>query len=288
MQTSLNQAYPAPRPGLRSITISVLFGLFIGLFLWFFEPFDINLYLYENGELLFFGLISSAVLLVFLHLLPLWFSKIFADQHWKVKHQILFYILILFVIATLNGLYTNYINELPFSWGNYWWIINRTFALGGIPITFITLVDSQRKTIANSSQALEILQVKTTFGPEQDTQSYPISTDLKNESFHLEVHLFYYAAAVGNYIDLYLLEDKMLKRTTYRLTLSSFEAQLKSSGLVRCHRSYVVNLKKVKNITGNAQGLKLELENQAESIPVSRKYLPAVKAFFQNNSLSPT
>ena len=72
-----------------------------------------------------------------------------------------------------------------------------------------------------------------------------------------------------------------MKKVTYRIQLSEFETQLKeASSLVRCHRSYMVNLKKVKNVSGNAQGLKLELINQSEIIPVSRKYIPIVKQFF--------
>ena len=56
------------------------------------------------------------------------------------------------------------------------------------------------------------------------------------------------------------------------------EIQVKeSSSLKRCHRSHLVNLKKVKNISGNAQGLKLELINQSEMVPVSRNYIPIIK-----------
>ena len=80
---------------------------------------------------------------------------------------------------------------------------------------------------------------------------------------------------------MYSLDENTLKKVTYRITLSTFEIQLKeASSLVRCHRSYMVNLKKVKNISGNAQGLRLELINQSEIIPVSRKYIPIVKQFF--------
>jgi len=35
----------------------------------------------------------------------------------------------------------------------------------------------------------------------------------------------------------------------------------------------MVNLKKVKNISGNAQGLKLELINKSGIIPLSRNYM---------------
>ena len=278
----LNQAYPAPSSGIKSLATSFLFGLFIALFLWYFEPFDINQRRYEFWKLLGYGLITSLVLFLCLHLMPLWWKGLFSDEHWKLKHQLLFYCLILFVIATLNGIYTNFINNLDFSWNNYWWIIHRTFALGGIPLTFITLVDYQRKTSAFNNQADEILQAKTAFAPEKNNQIYSIVTDLKDESFQFDEIHFLYAVAVGNYIDVYTQDGQTSKRKTYRLSLSSFEVQLKSSSLVRCHRSYLVNLRKVEDISGNAQGLKLQLKGNVKNIPVSRKYVPSVKAFFQS------
>ena len=118
----LNQVYPAPQPSQRTVLIALLFGLFIGGFLWYFEPFDIDISRNRLDGLRVwgFGLISSAVLIVFLYLIPFFFPKAFSDSHWRIKHQLLYWSLILFVIATGNGLYTNFINELPFSWSNYW------------------------------------------------------------------------------------------------------------------------------------------------------------------------
>ncbi|GAB5553760.1 MAG: hypothetical protein Sapg2KO_33510 [Saprospiraceae bacterium] len=283
MQMPFNQAYPAPRPGSKSLVISILFGLFIALFLWFFEPFDINNWRYEQWKLLFYGLITTLVLLVFLYVFPLLFPTFFSDQNWKLKHQLLWYGLILFVIATLNGIYTNIINAYPFSWKMYWWMINRTFALGGIPIAFIILTDFQRKVVSNNKEAAKIFPIGQYPENGEETPAHQIRTDLKEENFYLMPDSLYYATAVGNYIDLFIQEGTIIKRQTYRLSLSSFETQLESSSLVRCHRSYLVNLNKVQNITGNAQGLKLTLGNKLESVPVSRKYIPAVKAFFQNN-----
>lgn len=278
----IEQKYPAPRPIIRSLIIAILFGIFIGLFLLFFEPFDINLSTSKNKvfETLFFGFITTFVLLIFLYILPSLFPRIFSDDHWKVKHQIIFYLIILFVIATLNGLYTNYIKSFKFSWSNYWWIISRTFALGGIPIAFLTLLDQKRKAKLNSDHALDILSTKKEVAKNSNGKIQQISTDLKNETFSFNENDFIYAIAVGNYIDMCILVENSLKISTYRVTLSSFEAQLDSSILKRCHRSYLVNLKKVKNISGNAQGLKLEFEQFPEIIPVSRKYIPIVKRFF--------
>ena len=282
----VNQKYPAPIPELRSLIIAILFGLFIGLFLLFFEPFNINLSTNKNKvfQLLFFGFISTIVLLTFLYILPLLFSKIFSDEHWEVKHQIIFYLITLFVIATFNGIYTNYINSLSFSWSNYLWIINRTFVLGGIPITFLTLLEHQRKDKLNRNKASDIISTKKEFLKNSNEIIHKISTDLKNETISFKEDSFYYAIAAGNYIDMCILVENTLKSVTYRVTLSSLEAQLEeSSSIIRCHRSYLVNLKKVENISGNAQGLRLMLKNQSEIVLVSRKYIPFVRQFFLKN-----
>lgn len=282
----IEQKYPAPIPVLRNLIIAILFGLFIGLFLLFFEPFNINLSTNKNKvfQLLFFGCITTIVLLIFLYILPLLLPKIFSDTYWKVKHQVIFYLIILFVIATFNGIYTNYINSLLFSWSNYWWIISRTFVLGGIPIAFLTLLDYQRKDKLNRNQAYSILNIQKEFKRKSNEIIHHISTDLKNETISFKENDFNYALADGNYIDMCIFVENTLKRVTYRVTLSSFEAQLeKSSSLIRCHRSYLVNLKKVENISGNAQGLKLKIKKQLEIVPVSRKYIPIVRQFFQKN-----
>ncbi|MEM9830462.1 MAG: LytTR family transcriptional regulator DNA-binding domain-containing protein [Bacteroidota bacterium] len=282
----LNNEYPAPAPGVRNLFIAVFFGIFIALFLLFFEPFDIDITTGKDSvaSLFFFGFITTGVLAFFTFFLPLIFPKLFADSHWKVKHQIIFCFIILFVIATFNGLYTNYINSLPFSWTNYWWIINRTFVLGGIPFSFLILIDYRRKNLANDEVAHYILDRKRKFDQSPKPTVWSISTDLKNETFSFDDRNFSYAVASGNYIDIYLANEKPLNYKTYRMTLASFEKQLDVAHLKRCHRSYLVNMKKVINVTGNAQGLKLTLADQEGEVPVSRKYIPIVKQFFSEST----
>jgi len=193
--------------------------------------------------------------------------------------------LILIVIAIFISIYSNYVNSIPFGLDSYWLILSRTFVLGILPITFITFFDYYLKVKFNLDLASNILKNKKEFLKDSKEVTHQILTDLKNETFSFSENDFIYAIADGNYTDISYLDENTLKKVTYRVTLSSFETQLKEvSSIVRCHRSYMVNLKKVKNISGNAQGLKLELIKQSEIIPVSRKYIPIVKQFFQKNS----
>ena len=281
----LNQEYPAPRPVLKSLIIAVLSGLFVALFLLYFEPFNFHLNTIENKvfQLSFYGCITTFVLLFFLYVFPLLLPNLFSDMNWKLGYQMIFNMLI--VIATFNSIYSNYMNSMPFDWDIYWLMVSRTFALGILPIAFITFVDYYQKVKSSLNLASNILINKKEFLKDSKEDTHQISTDLKNETFSFSENDFNYAIAEGNYIDMYSLDENTLKKETYRVTLSSFETQLKeSSSLIRCHRSYLVNLNNVKNISGNAQGLKLELINQSEIIPVSRKHIPIVKQFFQKNS----
>ncbi len=282
----LNKAYPAPTPTLRNILVALAFGLFISFFLIFFEPFDIDLRSgrTRTSSLFIYGFITTLVLFLFLYVLPLLIPRWFTDSQWKVKHQMVFCFIILFVIATLNGLFTNFINELSFSWKNYWWIINRTFILGCIPFAFLILWDSDKKNRSYTREAGRIIALKKAKGVTQSSCSYTIKTDLKNESFTLNESQFSYAAAHGNYIDVFSEEIGELGFKTYRMNLASLEKQLFSPSLKRCHRSYLVNLTKIVNMTGNAQGIKLTLSGNQNAIPVSRKYIPEIKHFYAGSS----
>ncbi|WP_109832249.1 LytR/AlgR family response regulator transcription factor [Reichenbachiella versicolor] len=276
----LNNEYPAPTPNRRNLIVSLLFGLFIAFFLIFFEPFEINISSGKNSieSLLFYGLISTSVLIVFLNILPFFLPQVFNDECWKVKHQMIYCSVILLVISTLNGLYTNFINSLSFNWSNYWWIINRTFVLGTIPFSFFVLIDYKRRDVANKGVALSIEERKNKNELLLKNNVYSIITDLKEEIFSFEDRCFMYASAVGNYTDLYFFNEGKLSKSTYRISLTAFENQLKTSNLLRCHRSFVVNLDKVIDVSGNAQGLKLTLTDGLSIVPVSRRYIQDVKS----------
>lgn len=278
-QNFLNYEYPAPKGDKKDLLISVLFGLFIGLFLWFFEPFDLNLAIYENQEVVMalFGLITTLVMLLFLFVLPRVFPILFDDAFWKIKHQALHFLVILFVIATANGQFINYMNDLPFTWSNYGWIIVRTYALGIIPVSILILVDHNRKLNFYLREANQI-NSKQPDSLSEDS----IHLVLENGRHDLMIPFddLQFIRADGNYVRLHRKDSDAIPGEIYRGSLTDIEDQLDPKHLVRCHRSYIVNLSQVQNITGNAQGLKLELKGTAETVPVSRKYLHSIRTYF--------
>ena len=143
----LYKPYPPAEPGKTSILLALGLGLLVGAFLTFFEPFDIARMEmeYKSIKISLYGLITFFSMLFFLHFLPILLPQWMSDKFWKVKHEIGFLLVMILFIATLNGLYINYINELDFSWKNYLIIIRDTAIVGIVPISFIVLINQNRK-----------------------------------------------------------------------------------------------------------------------------------------------
>lgn len=279
----LQQRYPPPPKGKRGLLISALFGIFIGAFLLFFQPFALNLLPAEGKVLKMsgFGLITALVFLVFHNGLPVLLSALFTKTSWTVLHQIGFYLLLLLCIATLNGLYINFLNDLSFSWANYRWIIIRTLVLGGIPIAFLILIDHNRRVRRHLEAARQVPPQPATAETPSPSPVFLISTELKGGEFELHSNDFLFAKAEGNYVTFVFQSGA---NALHRLSLQSLEQQLQATSLKRCHRSYLVNLEAVAQVTGNAQGLQLRMVGSDQVVPVSRKYISVVRAYFEKLS----
>ena len=276
----LNNPYPAPTHGVRSLWLGLYFGIFIGAFLVFFEPFDINKLQLENKTLkiAFYGVIASAVVIFFFYLLPFLFPNFISDKNWTVKHQIIYYFIMLFFVALFNGIYTNYVNGYAYNWGNSFWMIKITMILGCIPICIYVLFDHNRKLAKHISEVSQ-LDLNKSKNLSASKAEIKIPLELKNEQLVIIPNMLLYIQAEGNYSRVVQLDDHSSQTELYRTTLSHLEKHLNSENIIRCHRSYLVNLDWIQEVKGNAQGFKLTLENSDKIIPVSRKYVPLVRAY---------
>lgn len=79
--------------------------------------------------------------------------------------------------------------------------------------------------------------------------------------------------SAGNYVTILYDDGGKLVRYSLRNTLKGVEDVCAANGLVRCHRSYFVNLSKVKIIRRTPDGVFAEIEHQGvDNIPVSKSY----------------
>ena len=101
-----------------------------------------------------------------------------------------------------------------------------------------------------------------------------------NDVLTVKANEILYLEANGNYVSVFEWRGGTIEKKIVRTSLSKTEKENRLPYLMRCHRSYIVNLKKVVNVSGNAQGLKLHMAEAYIIIPVSRNYIPVIQTFF--------
>jgi len=109
----------------------------------------------------------------------------------------------------------------------------------------------------------------------------PFSDEKGMLRFSVKMDNLLYLEASDNYVNIFYLNKEKVTRFMLRNTLKNLEDVLKGTGIVRSHRSYMVNCSKVKVIRKANDGLLLELDLPAAlDLPVSRTYIENVmKAF---------
>ncbi|MDR0729884.1 MAG: LytTR family transcriptional regulator DNA-binding domain-containing protein [Prevotellaceae bacterium] len=97
-------------------------------------------------------------------------------------------------------------------------------------------------------------------------------------------HLLYIEAA-DNYVNIWYLNKDTPTKLLLRNSLKTIEKYLENTQVIRCHRSYIVNLETVKVIRRQKDGIYMEFGIAlVPDIPVSRKYDEKISRWFSTNA----
>lgn len=82
-----------------------------------------------------------------------------------------------------------------------------------------------------------------------------------------------YIESADNYICIWYIKNEVLKKQLMRITMKDISEQLADTNIIRCHRSYMVNLDLVKVMRREKENLFLELGvPNVKEIPISKTY----------------
>ena len=96
---------------------------------------------------------------------------------------------------------------------------------------------------------------------------------------------FYYLESADNYIIIWYLNKEKLTKFMLRNTLKAMEEAFEGTNILRCHRSYMVNMEQVKVIRKSKDGIHLEFEiAKIPDIPISKTYSEKVTHWFSTYS----
>jgi DNA-binding LytR/AlgR family response regulator len=91
-----------------------------------------------------------------------------------------------------------------------------------------------------------------------------------------------YIESADNYSNIVFLKEGTISRQLIRASLKRLETQIAVPYIIRCHRSYIVNIRQAKDVSGNAQGYRIGFKPAGvDPVPVSRNYGKEVLAHLE-------
>ena len=252
----------------------LLSSTYMYLFLVFFQPFGINNYdPYEKITLLFL------ILVFFMSSIGALLMAIVEFYIWPIISVYINYLIVwvlIHIVWLSSGIYMlyNYLgNWHDMSWVSYFEFLRNISVLTLIP--FISLFIYRQLTSLKKSLE-EVHDYKHKDADKNEMLLF--KSENQKEQLTIPLKNLLYLESQDNYVAIYHLTNNSISKTLMRNTLKNIDQENHHPELVRCHRSYIINLVHLQKAHGNRNKLDLHLDHINEQIPVSRQYINDIYA----------
>ena len=267
----------------QSVVISVLFAL---VFLTAYTPFSDTSWFQLGTNSRFIGTLAFVGIGTFFlacsrTLMTFCVKKL---RHFALWAYILWLFLEILLIAAFHT-YLSYflVQATSYSLGHIFWkSLLITFIALAVPYVIVALMlllkESRRKLTLTKSDTVA-----------SDDEVLPEHTEIinlmdNNGNLKLSVKLdnLYYIKAEDNYINVFYQRNGAIASYMLRCKMKTIEDNcVDISSLMRCHRSFIVNIKKISVLHNEADGFIIDFERDGlDSIPVSKTYSKRVLEAF--------
>ena len=171
----------------------------------------------------------------------------------------------------------------------FWDIFGRTLLYASIALGVPYIISGMYFAIIDKNKTIRLLNYDNVVTDEPvlpDTRKITLYDNSGALKLSLSTDNLYYIESDDNYIKVWYADSKgELKQYMLRCRLKTVEESFKDSGLVRCHRKYIVNIKKVKVLRKESEGYILDLDNEAiPPLSVTKTYTDLVLSYFTGES----
>jgi len=268
------------------IKSSIVVFLIILLFLLMFKPFgvyDPELKMHYFFICFLHALAPAIILFIYFGVLN-YFRKTKNQTKWTLLEEFIQIGALLVLIGTASFLMRDllYNNPNNWSWNYFFEEIRNCFVAGIFFYFFLRLSTFYFESKKGSPFVLQFTPL--TVKPEKTVlkSNIFITTQVKQDDFLLDMDQLLFAKADGNYIELTKSNGHQMTTEVKRISLTQFETQITDyPHLFRCHRTYLVNMYKIKQVAGNSQGYVLSFKETDIKIPVSRKQIDNFNSCYQ-------
>jgi len=134
------------------------------------------------------------------------------------------------------------------------------------PLIFIRM-DPVWSEFKNDERFYSLLE--KTFVPEKKDRIVSIQSDTR-ETLEINLRQLVFIEAQENYSRIVWMKGDEINQKILRVTLKKIEDQIANGNIVRCHRSYMININFSYTIRGNSNGYRLTSKHFNDAIPISR------------------
>lgn len=248
----------------RYLLILVVF-VFSVVFLNLYQPFNIARWYSDSGFIQFLRLSSYGFIIAVVFLFtqfPL--RRIFKIHEFKIKSYLLW---LLIEIALINLVYIflygnpigNLKNDVVFS-------LKYTLMSIWIPYLFAILI------VYYKEHRTEIESLKMNLNKPAEKNLMVFKDEYGKIKFSVLFKDLLFLESTDNYVSVFYILNNKVQRKLLRNTLKNIEQMITENAVVRCHRSYMVNIENVEFMQKESKKFNLKIKHIEKSIPVSEKY----------------
>ena len=272
----LNRPYPFNDDLKHNAKISLFISLGILVFLLVFQPIEIDSFSTKQIIYLVTGFSLSTFLILILNLivLPSLFPKLFYNNIWNIKREIIWNLWILFAISSINFLfYAQLFEVLDMNLSD----IGKIILLGFLPVAILITIN-QDQLLRSHLKSAQKLNNKLIENKKEKETLISFKSDYKKDNLMISPNSLIVIKSADNYIEIYYMSDNAVKKKLVRSSLKRANESINEfSFILRCHRTFIVNINYIKEISGNSQGYKISFDDIDFPVLVSQKYIEGFK-----------
>ena len=225
-------------------------------------------------NLLGFSLISvlaGIVYLIFTHYL---YEKYWSNRPWTLGWEIIHSLCFLIFIGICILLYGYLIHLTNLTLKDFFLYLFYTAVLGLIPVTIRAMLVRNwrlKNELAEAQKMNELLA----FGLAKrklatDEKIIELQDLSSKDTIEFSTQDLLYIEAAENYITVVWEDDHAIKKAMIRMTMKAAIKQIDDPLIVFCHRSFIVNLRRVRSIANSGGVSEIMLNGVERGVPMSR------------------
>jgi hypothetical protein len=272
----LNKPYPFSNDLKYNTKVIIFISLGVLAFIFFLRPVDMDTISVKEITYLLVGSAASTFIILSANLvfIPGLFPKQFSNKRWNIKREIIWNAWTLVSTTGMYYLFYSVIFDFIIIDG---FDIARIIFLGLIPVSALIIINHNR-LLRNHLESARKMNEKLMAGKDKKDELINFESDYKKNTLMIKANSVIMIKSADNYIEVFFEKAGEIKRQLIRNSLRRVETLLSDyEFIIKCHRSFIVNVHHIKEVQGSSQGFRVFFEGIEAPAIVSQKYIDDFK-----------